>query len=43
MPLALLGGVLRLDDEPGPDARQAAPTAVLLVAFDIVIRLNWRI
>lgn len=43
MPLALLGGLLRLDDEPGPDAFTASVTAALLVCFDIVMRLSWRI
>jgi hypothetical protein len=43
MPLALLGGVLRLDDAPGPEAREAVLAAVLLMAFDVVFRLNWRI
>jgi hypothetical protein len=43
MPLALLGGVLRLDEQPGPEAREALGVAALLMAFDVVLRLNWRI
>jgi hypothetical protein len=43
MPLLLIGGLLRLDDRPRPEAHTAALTAGLLVAFDVVIRLNWRL
>ena len=43
LPLGLIAGVLRLDDEPGPDAGTAATFALLLVAVDAVLRLNWRI
>ena len=43
MPLALLAGVLRLDDEPGPDASTATTLALLLAALDVMMRLNWRI
>jgi hypothetical protein len=43
MPLGLLAAVLRLEEEPGPDSYTAALFALLLGAFDVVIRLNWRI
>jgi hypothetical protein len=43
MPLAMMAGVLRLDDEPGPDASTATTLALLLAALDVVMRLNWRI
>jgi hypothetical protein len=43
LPLGLLAGTLRLDDEPGPDAHTAALLAVLLAILDLVMRLNWRI
>jgi hypothetical protein len=43
MPLGLLAGALRLEEEPGPDSRTAAVLAMLLGALDVVMRLNWRI
>jgi hypothetical protein len=43
MPLGLLAAVLRLDDEPGPDARTAAVLGALLAAFDVTMRLSWRL
>ena len=43
MPLGLLAGMLRLEGDPGPDARTTALTAGLLAASDVVMRLNWRI
>jgi hypothetical protein len=43
MPLALISGLVRLDEEPGPDAATAAVTAALLVLLDITLRLSWRL
>jgi hypothetical protein len=43
MPLALISGLVRLEEEPGPDAYTATVVAALLVLFDVVLRLTWRI
>jgi hypothetical protein len=39
----LLAGVLRLEEEPGPDAPTAAAVALLLAAVDAALRVNWRL
>jgi hypothetical protein len=43
MPWVLLAGLVRLDEEPGPDARTAAVTTAALAGIDVVLRLNWRL
>jgi hypothetical protein len=43
MGLGLVAGVLRLDDDPAPDAFAAATVGAILVAFDVVMRLSWRL